>query len=89
MHSDGTWSVETNGTLTSIALAASDPLEGFRVATGHKAIVEHVVIKKIKGFQRKAYQQLSQPASALTEDQTVALMQSEIMIPDTSNVVRR
>ena len=80
---------QTNGNLTSTALAASDPLEGFRVATGHKAIVEHVVIKKIQGYKRKFHRELSQPASALTEDQTVALMQSEIMIPDTSNVVRR
>ena len=134
---DGTWSVETNGTLTSKAAAALHQLEDFRVATEHEADVEHVAFLALVRAEaagtfslklaelpkdnerdayarhvtfrtlelagvasalaleeplrhpRRAYRRLSQTASAFTEDQTMALVYSEIMIPDTSNVFRR
>ena len=42
-YTDGTWSAETNGTLTSRAAAALDPLEDFSIVTEYEADVEHVV----------------------------------------------
>ena len=115
VRTDGTWSVETDGNLTSRAAAALDQLEDFSVATEYRADVEHVIfptlvraeaagtftlklaelpkdnerdVEKPLKHPRKAYRRLSQTASAFTEDQTMALMHSEIMIPDTSNVFR-
>ena len=133
VRTDGTWSVETDGTLTSRAAAALDQLEDFSVATEYGADVEHVIFLTLVRAEaagtftlklaelpkdnerdayarhvtfralelagvasaltleeplrhpRRAYRRLSQTASAFTEDQTVALMHSEIMIPDTSN----
>ena len=42
VRTNGTWSAETDGTLTSRAAAALDQLEGFSVATEYEADVEHV-----------------------------------------------